>query len=38
MMKERRGQILKDLIHDVKEFELDSENHEQERSIIRSAF
>lgn len=37
MVKERKGQILKGLILDVKGFELDFENHEQESGIIRSA-
>lgn len=37
MVQERKAQILKDLINDIKELELGSENHEQESDIIGSA-
>lgn len=36
MVKKRKSQILKDLLYDIKEYELDSENHEEESDITGS--
>ena len=38
MIKERGSQILKGLIHNIKEAKLDSETHGQESDIVKSAF
>lgn len=38
MNGKRMSQIIKELIHKIKELELDFESHKQESSIIRSAF
>lgn len=32
------SQVVKELIHKIKEFEVDFENHKQESGIIRSEF